>query len=143
MRNLREYCLISSLFIPISLTSCQHIEIKPNVSLENLIVNESNYYRTVVNKSEEEGIKDIKNILENSFLEEAWVFLPKSKKWIEIGEEEKREIIIKEVDDKNIAYSYSSGANLSGYFINELFEKESNILFYHFHPNPKIELKMI
>lgn len=91
----------------------------------DLVVNTDNSYRTVAEKSEEEGVRDIRRLAETSNLEEAWVFLPDKSKWIEVGRGEK-------------AWTkrgmHSSRCCIYPWELEKIFSENERVVIYHPHP---------
>jgi len=94
--------------------------------LDDLVVNNSNSYRTVIKESEEEGIQEILRLVKSSPLEEAWIYLPKKSEWIEIGKNAKKE-------EKN-GEQYRTKAELDGECLKSLMRHQDSLVVYHFHP---------
>ena len=55
------------------------------VQTEKLAVNFFPKIRTIVKKNEEQGIKDLQQLVMDSESEEAFAYLPKKELWVEIG----------------------------------------------------------
>ena len=96
----------------------------------NLLLNRDDKVYFVTNKNEEEGIKDIKKIINNSNYEEAWLYLPEKQIWYETG-----------------FYSDSISVCTNYSIVNKILEKNKDIkelVFYHNHPwSPKYSLNQI
>lgn len=73
--------LIAEIIIPIDDISKE----VPEKILENLVVNNSNDFRTVINKDENKGLQDLISLANNAEHEEAWIYFPGKNKWVEIG----------------------------------------------------------
>ena len=61
---------------------------KPIKYLNDIVVNNENDFRIVVKKTEKEGVKDIIKLCESSHYEDAWVYIPSKKLWVEVGIDE-------------------------------------------------------
>jgi len=105
---------------------------------ENLRLNNNDIVALVTNKSEEEGQKDIENIINTSPYEESWLFLPEVDKWYEIGIKRFAEID----NEKGIMVGQDSDSDYVMRILNDYKGKaEINILrpnIYHNHPKPEI-----
>lgn len=86
-------------------------------TIENLIINANPKIAMVVNKDEQEGLKDLKNLASTSEIEEAWCYLPKKKQWIEIGIEETNSSLEANIPLKE-----------------DIIQENDDIIFYHLHP---------
>lgn len=66
-----------------ALSSCstvsKHLAINPSPQVE------------IVHKNEPEGIKDLRQLVEEAELEEAWVYIPQTEEWYDVGLEAKAE----------------------------------------------------
>ena len=56
---------------------------------DRLQINESLSHRAVVRKNEQSGVKDLRTLCNNAFLEEWWGFFPDEHLWVEMGHDEK------------------------------------------------------
>ncbi len=50
--------------------------------IDELVVNNKNQYKTVIYENENEGISEMRKLIENSQIEESWAYLPHQEKWI-------------------------------------------------------------
>jgi hypothetical protein len=55
------------------------------VRSRNLTVNTDKSIMTLISKDELEGVRDMVQLIFTSRLEEAWIYLPEKKMWIEYG----------------------------------------------------------
>jgi len=94
--------------------------------MPHLVVNTKNTDRKVSFLSEDEGIADIKKLVDESGYEEAWVFNPKDKIWIETGYNETGWV----VDSMGVR----TGLSLDSLYILKLFDSLDSVVEYHFHP---------
>ena len=145
-----KYCLIPyNMFIILLLWTCvtihtlslNHISLadgSPNQKEENkvideLVVNSENKHKTIIYKSEDEGISEMRNLLESSQIEEAWAYLPHQEKWIEVGYNEETE--------KKINKRYITKARLDVQFLDGLMNENNNMVLYHFHSSYCLSLE--
>lgn len=103
-----------------------HEHNRRSVVVNELVVNAENNYRSVVYKSEKRGVVDMRNLLKSSRMEECWIFLPREKKWIEIGRGEAPE---KKFDNR-----YVTKVRLDVRFMERLMAQNSLLVLYHIHP---------
>jgi hypothetical protein len=101
--------------------------------INELVVNNKNQYKTVTYKNENEGISEMRKLIESSQVEESWVYLPHQEKWIEIGYNEESE--------KKIDESYITKAKLDIQFLDGLMNENSNMILYHFHTSYSLSLE--
>ena len=101
--------------------------------INELVVNNKNQYKTVIYENEEEGILEMRKLIETSQIEESWAYLPRQEKWIEIGYNEESE--------KKIDESYITKAKLDIQFLDELMNENNNMIIYHFHPSYSLSLE--
>ena len=101
--------------------------------INELVVNNKNQYKTVIYENEEEGILEMRKLIETSQIEESWAYLPRQEKWIEIGYSEESE---KKIDEK-----YITKAKLDIQFLDELMNENNNMIIYHFHPSYSLSLE--
>ncbi|MFA6088515.1 MAG: hypothetical protein WC755_01500 [Candidatus Woesearchaeota archaeon] len=91
-----------------------------------LQLNDKDYVMQITHKTEEEGVKDIRQLNKKTPFEELWLFLPEKNIWYEVGV--RRQV--------NIG---SSGINDPGYYIYEgIIRKNPDVtkcVFYHNHPS--------
>jgi len=71
---------------------------------KSLEVNSVNIDRVVTRKNEKRGVMDLIRIAESSVLEDSWAYIPKHCLWIEIGKDEKLEVL--NGAEKNIPSPY-------------------------------------
>jgi len=101
--------------------------------INELVVNNKNQYKTVIYENENEGILEMRRLIESSQIEESWAYLPRQEKWIEIGYSEESE---KKIDEK-----YITKAKLDIQFLDELMNENNNMIIYHFHPSYSLSLE--
>ncbi len=101
--------------------------------INELVVNNKNQYKTIIYENEEEGILEMRKLIETSQIEESWAYLPHHEKWIEIGYSEESE---KKIDEK-----YITKAKLDIQFLDELMNENNNMILYHFHPSYSLSLE--
>lgn len=89
--------------------------------VDKLVVNTACSYRTAAKKSEEEGVKDIRELIDSSDLEELWAYLPQESLWVEIGRNEE-------------SFGESSVSTDEAYF-KKLIQTYDELILYHFHIN--------
>ena len=86
--------------------------------VKHLVINKNPLFETWMSGDEKRGLRDIQKIIENSKSEEAWVYSPEKKLWIEVGKKEKsQEVCI----DNNLM------RRLMAYY--------NKINLYHTHPS--------
>ena len=95
---------------------------------DNLLLNRDNQIYFATNKNEEQGINNIKRIIDNSKYEELWLYLPEKQKWYEIG-------INSYIDEEGSKVENTKND------IKKILEKEKikELIFYHNHnyfPHP-------
>jgi len=99
---------------------------KTGIESPNLLLNRDDQIYFVTNKNEEQGINDIKKIINNSNYEEAWVYLPEKQKWFEVG-----------FDSYTLSKKFAMVSSNKN-DINKILEKNKDIkelIFYHNHPS--------
>ena len=101
--------------------------------IDDLVVNNRNRFKTVIYESEAEGILEMRELIARSQIEESWVYLPRQKKWIEIGHNEEAE--------KKIDKRYITKAQLDVHLLDKLMSEDSNMVLYHFHPSHSLSLE--
>jgi len=101
--------------------------------INELVVNNKNQYKTVIYENENEGILEMRKLIESSQIEESWAYLPHQEKWIEIGYNEESE--------KKINESYITKAKLDIQFLDGLMNENNNMILYHFHPSYCLSLE--
>jgi len=101
--------------------------------INELVVNNKNQFKTVIYENENEGILEMRKLIESSQIEESWAYLPRQEKWIEIGYSEESE---KKIDEK-----YITKAKLDIQFLDELMNENNNMIIYHFHPSYSLSLE--
>ena len=101
--------------------------------INELVVNNKNQYKTVIYENENEGISEMRKLIESSQIEESWVYLPHQEKWIEIGYNEESE--------KKIDESYITKAKLDIQFLDALMNENNNMILYHFHSSYCLSLE--
>ncbi len=101
--------------------------------IDELVVNNRNNYKTIIYKNEEEGISEMRKLIESSQMEECWIYLPQQQKWIEIGYSEESE---KKINDR-----YITKSTLDVRFLDRLMNENNNMILYHFHPSYCLSLE--
>ena len=101
--------------------------------INELVVNNKNQYKTIIYENENEGISEMRKLIESSQVEESWVYLPHQEKWIEIGYNEESE--------KKIDESYITKAKLDIQFLDGLMNENNNMILYHFHTSYSLSLE--
>ncbi|MCP4270297.1 MAG: hypothetical protein GY777_32775 [Candidatus Brocadiaceae bacterium] len=94
--------------------------------IDRLVVNNKNNYKTAIYKNEDEGVSEMRGLVENSQTEESWAYLPLMEKWIEIGYNEEPE--------KKVKQSYITKTKLDVQLLDVLMDENDNMILYHFHP---------
>jgi hypothetical protein len=108
------------------LSSCAGITPRTDYRVApDLVVNVDKSYANVVRKSEKEGIRDMRKLVEGSTYEEAWTFLPDESLWIETGLGEMK--IVSSGGEKLIVKELCSE-------LRKIFSGNKNVIKYHFHP---------
>ncbi len=85
--------------------------------------------------SEEEGILQLRALVENSPREEAYVFFPEKKLWVEVGEGFKKEEDSSEFEGFTLEIK---NAPLIRYL--RMHPEINRVHFYHYHPNSHINV---
>ncbi len=101
--------------------------------INELVVNNKNQYKTVIYENEEEGILEMRKLIETSQIEESWAYLPRQEKWIEIGYNEEPE--------KKIDENYITKAKLDIQFLDGLMNENDNMILFHFHTSYCLSLE--
>ncbi len=101
--------------------------------INELVVNNKNEYKTIIYENENEGISEMRKLLESSQIEESWAYLPHREKWIEIGYNEESE--------KKINENYITKAKLDIQFLDGLMNENNNMILYHFHSSYCLSLE--
>lgn len=101
--------------------------------INKLVVNNKNQYKTIIYENENEGILEMRKLIESSQIEESWAYLPHQEKWIEIGYNEESE--------KKVNESYITKAKLDIQFLDGLMNENNNMILYHFHPSYCLSLE--
>jgi hypothetical protein len=101
--------------------------------INELVVNNKNQYKTIIYETEEEGISEMRKLIESSQIEESWAYLPHQEKWIEIGYNEEPE--------KKINENYITKAKLDIQFLDRLMNENNNMILYHFHTSYCLSLE--
>ncbi|MGR3174140.1 MAG: hypothetical protein ACUZ8N_06020 [Candidatus Scalindua sp.] len=101
--------------------------------INELVVNNKNQYKTVIYEDENEGISEMRKLIESSQIEESWAYLPHQEKWIEIGYDEESE--------KKINENYITKAKLDIQFLDGLMDENNNMILYHFHTSYCLSLE--
>ncbi len=101
--------------------------------INELVVNNKNQYKTVIYENENEGISEMRKLIESSQIEESWAYLPHQEKWIEIGYNEETE--------KKINENYITKAKLDIQFLDGLMNENNNMILYHFHSSYCLSLE--
>jgi len=92
-----------------------------------LVVNTDNTYRLTAYKSEQEGVKDLRNLADR---EEVYVFLPEEERWIEIGYKESA--IELQVTPRGEVYGKVTAA--CDPLLDTFMAQHKSLAIYHFHP---------
>jgi len=109
-------------------------EQKPLQYKEKLIVNTNDKIRTIIFKNEEEGTKDIKELVGTSEIEEAWAYLPPSQKWIEIGIEGTTKTQFRYDNNlKKITKGYIN-TKIDSANLEKILKEYDDLIIFHFHP---------
>ncbi len=118
--NLRSFCLS----ISCSLLGCitQEVHDRTLVLTDKLSVNTINLDRYITRLDEQEGLKNIRELLTTPSFEEAWMYLPFKKEWHEVGKKEK----IYE-DGKRASIDHDINYEL------RLMQRNPEVVRYHFH----------
>ncbi|MFQ5685638.1 MAG: hypothetical protein ACE5GV_03160 [Candidatus Scalindua sp.] len=101
--------------------------------INELVVNNKNHYKTVIYENEDEGISEMRELIESSQIEESWAYLPHREKWIEIGYNEESE--------KKIDENYITKAKLDIQILDDLMNQNNNMILYHFHTSYCLSLE--
>ncbi len=101
-------------------------------NVEYLVVNTTNIDRTYAIKSEEEGVVDLQRLVTQSQYEEAWVYVPAEKKWIEVGQQEY---------NSRKGNVRTQSVEFDAPTMNMLIAQYDKIVFYHIHPYTLLDLK--
>lgn len=99
---------------------------KKSKIVSSLYVNTLNEFRTVCNKDEKSGVKDIESLVKHSSSEESWIYLPKQNKWLETGECE---------GDTLVDGDIHLFVNTDKKYVQKIIKENPNIIDYHFHPS--------
>ncbi len=94
--------------------------------VDELVVNYKNNYKTVIFENEDEGVSEMRGLVESSKTEESWAYLPHKEKWIEVGYNEEAEQKVEE--------SYITKTKLDVQLLDALMDENDNMILYHFHP---------
>jgi hypothetical protein len=117
------------LFIPkIAMATFDRATRLQNIRLRHqLVANSKTNYRTVIFKSEKEGVRDIQKLVDSSVFEEVWAFIPAESAWYEIGILEKAEV---ENEHKDLV----TESSIDWKYLDALEKGKSEVKIYHFHP---------
>lgn len=127
MKPIQKIALVGTLVgALLAIPEYAHGAEKPLRYLQNLVVNTNPSHRTSVNKSEEAGQKDLEKIVDSSFFEEIWAFLPQRKQWVEIGH---RETLVSTSDGIRTSLVYFDYP-----YLLDLMRKNSAMTVWHPHP---------
>jgi len=120
-------------------------EEQEELNLDSLVINTTDTIRTVIQKDESEGIKDLQSIIANAVYEEAWAYTPSDSTWHETGISQLIKNRIIRLDDSNelIIVKPEPSASLVRIsdHIKTLFKLYDEIVDYHLHPLPDQEIK--
>ena len=94
---------------------------RPLAEENTLRVNIANDSRLVVRLTEAEGIKVIVELAQQSYLEEAWLYVPSLEIWVEIGSEE-------------CLTDHRSAVRIDVEYLERILEVQGLVKLYHFHP---------
>ncbi|MDR4496601.1 MAG: hypothetical protein MRK02_01545 [Candidatus Scalindua sp.] len=111
----------------------RHEQEREDIVIRELVVNNDNKYRTVICKNEEEGIKELRSLVDTSRIEECWIFLPPEERWVEIGSGAVPET---RVDDHFIT---KVGVDVQ--FMESVMAKNNSLIVYHIHPTYSLFLE--
>lgn len=117
----------------ISLTAEQTNQQEEYKVINELVINNRNKFKTVIYENEEEGISEMRKLIDSSQIEESWAYLPRQEKWIEIGQNEETE--------KKIGKRYITKSKLDVQFLDELMSENNNMVLYHFHSSHCLSLE--
>lgn len=81
----------------------------------------------LVAKSEQEGIKDLHQLVLEADTEDAWAYVPEFREWHDVG------------DESFFIPGTTVGLRLDRVKIEELSEDNSQIVLYHIHPKPAVQ----
>lgn len=84
---------------------------------DNLIINIDDGMKVITNKCEDEGVKDLRELLDKDDPEEAWAYIPETCTWIDVG---------KKQGLGNVTVDFD--------FIKSLGSQFNEIIIYHSHP---------
>ena len=99
-----------------------------NSSREYLKLNLDDSKHYVVEKSEKEGLKDIReNIISKTLYEESWVYFPEKEKWYEVG--------INSVSDLEKGCSFVEMDSIGLDNVLKIEKDAKEIILYHNHPS--------
>ncbi len=92
---------------------------------ERVTVNTDDSIQTVTYNNEVEGVLDLQRIITKSKQEDAWVYVPKEQKWVEVGIN---------YEDIGGPGDFEKGAKVSDKVFGRLVDKHQELIFYHIHP---------
>ena len=122
-----------SFFFRVAVALEIHEHEREGIVVREIVVNNDNKYRTIIYKNEEEGITELRSLVDTSRMEECWIFLPLGKKWVEIGSGSVPET---KVDDRFI-----TKVGLDVQFMERLMAKNNSLIVYHIHPTYSLFLE--
>jgi hypothetical protein len=101
------------------------------IFVDSLIVNTDPNIITKTKKTEAEGVKDYRRLVQTSTMEEAHVYLPEDTLWVEIMDEHTLHY------DKGIIDEI--GGLIRKEYLYELMKNHNKMNFYHFHPTERLD----
>ena len=106
---------------------------RPEIITSKLEVNTSNLFRNVTYGNFESGLFDMRKLAGESIYEEAWVYIPKETKWIELCRKETNSI-----SDKG-GGKFACFVDLS--YLEALYSANEDLIFAHIHTLDSITKK--
>jgi hypothetical protein len=95
--------------------------------VDSLVVNTDDSKVIKVHADEEQGIRRMRSLVEESQLEEAWLYLPDSLLWIEVGKNSLKQT-------KN-AGKYGRSVTFNEVLLKDIRKRNERIIEYHIHPS--------
>jgi len=130
---LSVYLFFFSFFYRVVAALESHEQKREDVVVRELVVNNDSKYRTISYKNEEEGIAELRSLINTSRIEECWIYLPVEEKWVEIGSGAVPET---KVDDRFI-----TKVGLDVQFMDRVMVKNNFLVVYHIHPTYSLFLE--
>ncbi|MBS3090931.1 hypothetical protein J4217_00600 [Candidatus Pacearchaeota archaeon] len=106
---------------------------RPIKFAEKLEINTNNIYRLIVKKSEVDGIKDLRKLMETSYNEEQYAYFGTLGLWIEIGENESLVFDFR-LYNRGVPYFQNHVSEDSDY-LKCLARLDKKITLFHIHPS--------